>query len=208
MLKRVPTRVACFVLLAACGALAQRQDDSQKRSDSLPDAPSAIIRASVDADTVWAAGTPADSTRVGAVRANLTAVYRDEPEQKEPGDFFQKYLYPSMLKRNLNYYPSSSSSLMGRAAYAASRIFVTRDDSGKGRLNTSYFLGVLSSAVVHAAYRPYWNRSVSGPFSDFGSTIGNDAGMNILHEFGPGLEQLMKSHAPRFVSRIEDRIAR
>jgi hypothetical protein len=47
---------------------------------------------------------------------------------------------------------------------------------------------------------------VGAPFSDFGSTVGNDAGMNLWHEFGPGIQQLMKSHAPKFVSKIEERI--
>jgi hypothetical protein len=129
-----------------------------------------------------------------------------EPVQNKSGDFFDKHLYPSLLKRRLNYHPASSDSLMGRATYAASRIFVARDDSGKGRLNTSYFLGVLTSAAIHTAYRPYWRRSPSQPFNDFGSTIGNDAGMNLFHEFGPGLQQLMKSHTPKFVSRIEERL--
>ena len=97
---------------------------------------------------------------------------------------------------------------MGRATYAASSIFITRDSSGNRRLNTNYFLGVLTSAMLHTAYRPYWRRSVSDPVSDFGSRIGNDAGMNLYREFGPNLEQLMKSHEPRFVSRIEERIDR
>jgi hypothetical protein len=30
--------------------------------------------------------------------------------------------------------------------------------------------------------------------------------MNLWHEFGPAIEQLMKNHTPRFVSRIEERI--
>jgi hypothetical protein len=29
-----------------------------------------------------------------------------------------------------------------------------------------------------------------------------------LHEFGPGIQQLMKNHLPRFVSRIEEHIGR
>jgi len=95
---------------------------------------------------------------------------------------------------------------MGRATYAASHIFVTRDDSGKKRLNTSYFLGVLSSVAIHSADRPYWARSPSAPFNDFGSTIGNDAGINLLHEFGPGIRQMVKGHTPRFVFKIEQRI--
>jgi len=92
--------------------------------------------------------------------------------------------------------------------YAASRIFITHDETGKAAVNTPYLVGVLSVAALHVAYRPYWHRSAAAPFSDFGSTIGNDAGMNLLHEFRPGLEQLMKNHTPRFVSRIEESIGR
>jgi hypothetical protein len=218
----VPLRIISFLLLAACGALCQQGRD--KRAGSLPDAPS--LRASAQAETLrTVAGVAGSTLLLGAVGANsgvtreskpanvtratqprFSLLYPVEPIQNESGDFLGRYLYPSLLKRNLNYHPSSSGSWMGRATYAASRIFVTRDDSGRGRLNTSYFLGVLSLAAMHTAYRPYWRRGNSESFSDFGSTIGNDAGMNLFHEFGPGLQQLMKSHAPKFVSRIEERL--
>ena len=90
--------------------------------------------------------------------------------------------------------------------YAASRTVITRNDSGKTTLNTSYFLGVLTSVAIATAYRPYWTRSTSATFKTFGSTIGSDAGINVLHEFEPGIRQLVNGHAPRFVSRIEERI--
>ena len=219
----LPIRVISFLLLAACGALCQ-QGQEKRAWSSLPDAPS--VQASAQAVTFrtfvdeahWRLTRAAVSVNGRATRqselANITRAarpgfplpYSVEPIQTRAGDFFGKYLYPSLLKRSLNYHPSSSSSLMGRTAYAASRIFVVRDASGKGRLNTSYFLGALASAAVHTAHRPYWRRSVSEPFSDFGSTIGNDTGMNLFHEFGPGLQQLMRSHAPKFVSRIEERL--
>jgi hypothetical protein len=111
-----------------------------------------------------------------------------------------------LLKQNLRYLPSTSSNFMNRATYAASRIFITRDDSGKGRLNTSYFLGVLTSVASAAANRPYWARSSSETFNNFGSTIGSDAGMNVFHEFGPGIRQMVKGLTPKFLSRIEERI--
>jgi hypothetical protein len=58
----------------------------------------------------------------------------------------------------------------------------------KEKLNTSYFLGVLSLIAMHTAKSPYRTRTASAPFSDFGSTIGNDAGVNLFHEFGPGIQ--------------------
>jgi len=140
-------------------------------------------------------------------QASFTALYRVALIQKESSAFFGKYLYPSLLKQDPRYYASTSDSFMGRATYAASRIFITRDDSGKRRLNTSYFLGVLTSVAISTAYRPYWARSTSGAFNNFGTTIGGDAGINVLHEFGPGIRQMVNAHTPRFVFRIEDRIS-
>ena len=216
----IPIRIVSFLLLAACAAPCQ--GPPEPTSSSLPDAPSA--QASAQAETFRTHADEAGSLLIPGAAAgdvtraseltNLTRpaqpgfalLYTARPVQKESGDFFEKHLYPSLLKRSLNYHPAPSDSLMGRATYAASRIFVTRDESGKGKLNTSYFLGVLTTAAVHSAYRPYYRRSASQPFNDFGSAIGNDAGMNLFREFAPGLQQLMKSHAPKFVYRIEERI--
>ena len=136
----------------------------------------------------------------------LTAHYQLAFVQEQSSIFLGKYLDPSSLKQNARYYASTSDSFMGRASYAASSIFVTRDDSGKGRLNTRYFLGVLTSVAIHTAYRPYRTRSTSDTFNDFGSTMGSDAGMNVFHEFGPGIRQMVKGFTPKFVSRIGERI--
>src|ERR1700674_951224 len=135
---------------------------------------------------------------------SLTALYKGVLIQKESSAFFGKYLYPSLLKQDPRYYPSTSSSFLGRATYAASRILITRNDSGKRTLNTSYFLGVLTSVAISTAYRPYWARSTSEPFKTFGSTIGSDVGINLLHEFGPGIRRMLKEHAPKFAPRIEE----
>jgi hypothetical protein len=137
---------------------------------------------------------------------SLAVVYKAVFIQKESSAFFGKYLYPSLLKQDPRYYPSTSGSFLGRATYAASRILITRNDSGKRTLNTSYFLGVLTSVAIATAYRPYWTRSASVTFKTFGSTIGSDAGVNLFHEFGPDIRQMVKGHVPKFVSRIEERI--
>ena len=121
---------------------------------------------------------------------------------RESGTFLSKNLYSSLLKRNERYRPSANSSFVGRVSYAASRILVTRDDSGKGRLNTSYFLGVLASVAIQTANRPYWAQSASRSFNNFGSTIGSDAGSNLFHEFRPGILRVVKGHVPNFVFGI------
>jgi hypothetical protein len=45
-----------------------------------------------------------------------------------------------------------------------------------------------------------------GDLQTFASTIGSDAGINLLHEFGPGIRQIVKRRAPKFVSKIEERM--
>jgi hypothetical protein len=202
----------------------QLQSQEVRTWKSLPDAPSAQapthaekFRTFVDEAssplTFGAAGLEAGimrETELGRFssgrQASLTELYKGVLIQKESSAFFSKYLYPALLRQDPRYHPSSSRSFLGRSTYAASRILITRNDSGKTTLNTSYFLGVLTSVAISTAYRPYWRRSTSATFETFGSTIGSDAGINLLHEFGPGIRHMVMGHAPKFVSRIEERI--
>ncbi len=224
MVKRTaPIRVVSLILLAACGALGQKRPSADllqglqfegsnspevQRPEmgtwrSLPDAPSLIQpprRAERFPTFVNETGSP---LTLGAVGIGTGVIRGTIPGHVTPGS--QPRL-TALYQQNLRYYPSTSSSFMGRATYAASRIFITRDGSGKGRLNTSYFLGVLTSVASDTAYRPSWARSTSATFNNFGSTIGSDVGMNAFHEFGPGIRQMLQDHTPKFVSRIETRI--
>jgi hypothetical protein len=208
MAKRIaPIGVISLVLLAA-GRLA-----GQNPAESLPDAPSVRAVAPSPPPTFSAFGK-AHSTLVAvgsgyaqsARESKFLSYDKARTDQKDPRTVFNKYLKPPMPNKKLGYSPMDTDSLVGRAAHAASRVFVTWDESGKGRVNTSYFLQALTTVAADTASRPYWRRSVGEPFSDLGSTVGNDAGMNVLHEFEPSLQQVLKTHAPRFVSRIGQRI--
>lgn len=191
---------------------------------SLPDAPSAQpptqaekFRAFVDEArsplTFGSAGVNTGImhlTEVGGLNsgreASLTELYKGALIQKESSAFFSKYLYPALLKQDPRYHHSSCPTFWGRVMYAASRTVITRNDSGKPTLNTSYFLGALTSVAITTAYRPYWTRSTSATFKTFALTISSDAGINILHEFKPSIRHIVNGHAPKFVSRIEERI--
>ena len=208
MVKRIaPVGVLSLILVAAGGAVCQNA------SQSLPDAPSKQTATQEQNFNLFT--LEADSYSkfralgIDAVlmhRAGFAAFNEAVSGQTGSNTIMGKYLQPPAPNQQSSYHTSSSGSMMGRATYAASRIFVRRDDSGKGRLNTSYLLRALTSVAAATASRPYWRRPLGAPFSDFGSTVGNDAGMNLWHEFGPGIRQLMKSHSPKFVSKIEERI--
>jgi hypothetical protein len=149
--------------------------------------------------------TDSEHVNPGA-RPGLTTLYREALIQKESSAFFGRYLYPSLLKQDPRYHPSTNTSFLGRATYAVSRILVTRRDSGERTFNTSYFLGVLTSVAIATAYRPFWARSASSTFKTFGSTIGGDAGINLFHEFRPEIRQMVNGHTPKFVSKIKENI--
>jgi hypothetical protein len=222
MLKRIaPIRVVSLILLAACEALCQKSTSAAL----LPDAPSSL-RSQKPAATFsmfvnetgssWTLGAVGESagtmrgTELGAFIVGphpvLIAHFQAAFVQKESSDFLSRYWHQPSIKQDARFYASTTSGFMGRASYAASRIFLTRDDSGKTRLNTSYLFGLLTSVAGATARRPYWARSTSGTFNNFGSTIGSDAGINVFHEFGPGLRQMVKGHAPKFVFKIAERI--
>jgi hypothetical protein len=206
MLKRIATIVS-FVLLAAYAAVCQ---DARQ---SLPDAPS-VKAATQEPDLhgyIEGAGSPVKVGAMGGItgairQGGFTALDWAAFSQKDPNTIFAKYLYPSSTNRQSAYRSLRSASVMGRATYAASSPLIMRDVSGRAKLNTSYLLRTLTSVAKDTASTPYWRRSLGAPFGDFGSTVGSDAGMNLWHEFGPSIEQLMKSHALKFVSRIEERI--
>ncbi|MGA8437713.1 MAG: hypothetical protein WB762_05370 [Candidatus Sulfotelmatobacter sp.] len=208
MAKRIaPFAVVSCVLLAAFGVV------SQSLCQSLPDTP--LVQGLTSAPKPKVFVKEARSAlkfgvmdgKAGLMRqGGFASLERPVSSQRESSNVFKQYLNSSVLKQQSGYHSSSSESLMGRATYAGSRIFLRRDEFGKSRLNTSYLLRALTSMAAATASRPYWRRSLGQPFGDLGSTVGNEAGMNLWHEFRPGIEQLMKSHTPRFVAKIKERI--
>lgn len=223
MVKRIAlSRVAAFWLVAVCAATSQSERPVRRvQTAALPDAPSASLASEteryqglpsaslsrpVEATEVTPAGIDV-SHSVPGFREGLSAVYKPVLAAKNSNALLNKFLYPSLPKQSSRYQPSSSDRLVGRATDAATRVLLTRDASGRRKLNTPYIVRVATYVAAHAASRPYYSRSNSAPLSDFGSTIGNDAGMNLLHEFGPGLQKMATAHMPNFVSRLEDRVA-
>jgi len=199
-------RIIACILLGTCSAVCQQLDGKE---NFLPNAPNAqtvnrteMVRSFIDAARQPVTGR-ALANRVSdpkLARKYDPLHFDTETISGQQNATAPSSWIPSLFKRNTAFHASSSTSFVGRATDAALSVIVTRDECGQRKLNTPYLLRVLTIATAHVAQRPYWHRSVGQPFSDFGSTIGNDAGMNLLHEFQPGLMELVKSHEPKFVS--------
>jgi hypothetical protein len=199
-------RVISFVLIAACTAFCQR-NIRPIHANPLPDAPSVHNSAIQNSIGNFGSRTFSDTDRPYLDTLAATGMHfdpghfdLDEDADRRPNIAADRTA--ELFRPSPRYHFSDSESLIGRAKDAAMSIVFPRDQEGDRRLNTSYLLRVMTAAAAHSAYRPYWRRSISQPFSDFGSTVGNDAGMNVFHEFEPGILQLVKTHQPKFVSKI------
>src|ERR1700731_1186201 len=120
--------------------------------------------------------------------------------------FIQTYLLSTVLHQDPRYFPSTSTSLMGRAWYAATRVLVTRGDNGRSQFNTSEMLGALSTSALQNVYYPRHYRTLDDTISRFTGALSSDATSAILREFTPDLKRLFNKHCPRKVKRFEERL--
>jgi len=103
--------------------------------------------------------------------------------------FFQRFLFPTLLKQDPRYFRNPDLPLFQRALYAMSRVLVTRTDSGGQTFNSSRILSIAAARVVANVYVP-GERQGMGPLAGCVSfTLLRDAGMNLAHEFWPDLRR-------------------
>jgi hypothetical protein len=96
-------------------------------------------------------------------------------------------VYPSLLHQDPRYYRRATGSFAGRATYAATRVLVTRNDSGDSAFNYSEILGSATSAGIAHVYYPEVDRTASGFFVRAGLQIVVESGFNLLREFRPDI---------------------
>jgi len=120
--------------------------------------------------------------------------------------FIQTYLLSTLLHQDPRYFPSTKTSVIGRAWYAATRVLVTRGDNGQSQFNTSEMLGALSTSALQNAYYPQHYRTLNDTISRFTGALSSDATSAILREFTPDFKRLFNQHCPRRLKTIEARL--
>ncbi|OFV92819.1 MAG: hypothetical protein A3G76_10185 [Acidobacteria bacterium RIFCSPLOWO2_12_FULL_65_11] len=81
-----------------------------------------------------------------------------------------------------------------RAAYAASRVLVTRGESGRPQFNVSRVAGNAGAVGISTLYNPTTDSSVSGMLTSVGTRLLWDAVSNELGEFWPDIRRAIFRH--------------
>ncbi len=105
------------------------------------------------------------------------------------GNFMTTAILPSLLCQDPRYYERGSGSALGRAGYAASRIFVTRADAGQRQFNISEVGGNLVAANLSNLYYPHADRTISDTVTRWGMQLMWDTLSNELKEFWPDVRR-------------------
>jgi len=95
---------------------------------------------------------------------------------------------------------------ISRVWYSATRVVVTKNDSGDRTFNTSEFLGALFTSSLQNSYYPRHGRNFGDTMNRFGGALSSDAIGNLLREFTPDMKRLFRRHAPKEIQKIEEKL--
>jgi len=108
------------------------------------------------------------------------------------GNMMTESFMPILLHQDPRYFRIGKrrGGVMYRAAYAASRIFVSRTDSGGEQFNLSEWLGNGVAVAISNAYYPD-TRTVSDNFERLGIACATDAFSQEMKEFWPDVKHFL-----------------
>lgn len=104
------------------------------------------------------------------------------------GNYLTEAVFPAVFHQDPRYFRMGpTAGFWKRVGYSASRVMVTRGDSGARQFNFSEIVGNGAAAAISAAYYPPSSRHPEEVLEKFGLNVGSDAGFNILKEFWPDM---------------------
>jgi hypothetical protein len=125
----------------------------------------------------------------------------------ESGVFFGWFLYPTLFHQDPRYPLKGTGNFFGRAAYAMSRVLITRGDSGKQQFNYSLVMATFTASGVANAYYPRNLRGFGNTVAGASMGLVSDAGMNMLREFWPDIRNRLRKHEPERIKKMEEKPA-
>jgi hypothetical protein len=106
------------------------------------------------------------------------------------GNYMTEGLFPVMFNQDPRLFRMGPThGFWKRLGYSATRVLVTRADSGATQFNFSEIIGNGVAAGISTAYYPDSGRNVHAALDKWVLDVGSDAGFNILREFWPYMRQ-------------------
>jgi len=106
--------------------------------------------------------------------------------------FFSYGLYASAFHEDPHYYVmgrGQGHSIVNRAVYSASRVVLTRTDSGGTSINWAKLAGMGTATALTNTYYPQQDRGVAETFSAYGASLASSVLTLELHEFMPDIKR-------------------
>lgn len=104
------------------------------------------------------------------------------------GAYVTEAILPSLLHEDPRFFRLGQGSILARAFYATSRIFVVKRDDGSSGFYISEIIGNMGVSAVGAAYYTE-SRTASASAERYGMSLGNDMISNLLTEFWPDIRR-------------------
>jgi hypothetical protein len=104
-------------------------------------------------------------------------------------NFMVGAIVPSLLHQDPRYFRSGKGGFWRRAGYAASRIFITRTDSGKNQFNYSEWAGSAVAAALSNTYHPPHDRTALNSANIWLTQLWGDAVSFEVKEFWPDIRR-------------------
>jgi hypothetical protein len=103
-------------------------------------------------------------------------------------ELFADAIFCPIMHMDPRYYVQGSQhNFVHRAFYAATRVLVSKTDSGRTTVNAPLLLAYAGTAALDMAYYPEINRNVKDGVSDFGGSLGGAAIGFLFNEFADPL---------------------
>jgi hypothetical protein len=120
-------------------------------------------------------------------------------------NFMVAAVFPSVLHQDPRFYQSGKGSFWHRVAYAASRIVVTRSDSGQTAFNASEIFGSVSAAAISTySYHPRDERTVGNTAKVWVTQMGLDTFTYNIKEFWPDIHRYFARKKPQAATAATD----
>jgi hypothetical protein len=103
-------------------------------------------------------------------------------------NYMTEAIVPAVTREDPRYYTLGKGGFIKRTGYAASRLFITRTNSGKSTFNLSEVVGAGAAAGIGNLYYPAQYNPLVKTYQRWGTQVGLDGVFNVLKEFWPDID--------------------